>query len=403
MTLDPDSFPRLKPGVKFFKYGAAHQNCIYVGFAHRGIELNSDLHSDLNSEIAPHLLQLLRLLDGSRTLGSIYRTIFEKLSAPIEKQVTAPIDEILLVLQEFGLLEFRISKLQDFREDGLAPVNLVNSTKRMRAEENLFSWHPAVSKEIATESLINNRRNFAIIIFGRNRLALALFSILQASGFSQIKILDRSISAAAAQVVQIAPEEVCGLTIRGSDVGLRKELVLADLARNSKLFPEQNLAFPATPDFIISTEPIPIETLQRWMSEEIPHFAIANLLENTIEIGPIVIPGISPCLNCLKLWREEQFPHQNEFELLAALEGSKTNELELPSAQVALLAGLIAIEVIEFCTSSFGGPAARSELIGVTKTIDLLKPFPGNSMPGNSMPGNSYWQPHSSCGCQRLI
>ncbi|CAB4741040.1 unannotated protein [freshwater metagenome] len=153
------------------------------------------------------------------------------------------------------------------------------------------------------------------------------------------------------------------------------------------------------------------------MSEEIPHLAISNLIENKITIGPIVIPGKSPCLNCLDLWRIEQYPHFAEFELLTALENSEVISLELPAAQVALISGLIAIAVVEFC-ASFSTKLKIDfwqslELVGGTLEIDLLNPIPArtvrtvkNETGGKEIGKFSryrYWQPHISCGCQRLI
>ena len=368
------SFPRLRSGVNYFAVGNEFNPCMYVGFSHRGVELES--------QIAKYLLQLL---DGSHTLESIYQLLAGNL-----KEVA----EILKVLDREQLIEFRTSKLVTFIEGEFAPVNLISFTNKMRAEENLYCWHPAISIDRSSESLINSRRNFAIIIFGRNRLALSLFSILQASGFSQVKIIDRSISSSSAESVQIAPEEVCGLAIRGSDVGMRKASVIADLARNSQLFPAQDLAFPTVPDFIISTETIPQETLQRWMSEATPHLAISNLIENRVEIGPIVLPGKSPCLNCLSLWRSEQYPHHKEFELIAALDGAQVKSLELPSAQVALLSGIIAIHVIEYCANQFQPNQNVSQLVGATQSTNLFDPQGAEVR---------YWQPHIACGCQSLI
>jgi hypothetical protein len=376
------SFPRLRSGVNYFAAGNEFKPCMYVGFSHRGVELESQL--------AKYLLQLL---DGSHTLESIYQLIGQNFEG------VDGVNEILKVLNREQLIEFRTSKLVTFVEGEFAPINLISFTNRMRAEENLYCWHPAISIDRSSESLINSRRNFAIIIFGRNRLALSLFSILQASGFSQVKIIDRSASSSSAASVQIAPEEVCGLAIRGSDVGMRKASVIADLARNSQLFPAQDLAFPTVPDFIISTETIPQETLQRWMSEATPHLAISNLIENRVEIGPIVLPGKSPCLNCLSLWRSEQYPHHKEFELIAALDGAQVKSLELPSAQVALLSGIIAIHVIEYCANQFQPNQFQpnqnaSQLVGATQSTNLFDPT------GNQY---RYWQPHIACGCQSLI
>jgi hypothetical protein len=167
------------------------------------------------------------------------------------------------------------------------------------------------------------------------------------------------------------------------------------------LFPAGDLAlpaFPVIPDLIISTESVPQETMQNWLSENIVHLPISNLIENKIVIGPIVIPGKTPCLNCLNLWRAEQFPHQNSFEILVALDYGEGKGLELPSAQVALLTGLITTQVIQYCTS----PVGAAKLIGATLAINLFDPLDSIS-PDDQTFGYRYWQPHISCGCQRLI
>lgn len=367
------SFPRLKPGVQHFntEYGT------FAGFSHRGIEITSLL--------AP---QILRMLDGSRSLQSICKGMADGSSGLEDTQeFVSEVSQILSALHSANLIEFRSSALHSYQDGDFAAVNLVNTTNRMRAEENLYSWHEKVGLKKSAEELICERLNFAIIIFGQNRLALSLFSILQASGFSRTRLIDRSINQAQATTSQISPDQVCGMAIRGSDVGQRKELVIADLARNSRLLHEAELSFPIKPDFIISTENMAQDTLQRWMSEAIPHLSISNLMESKITLGPIVLPGISPCLNCLSLWRSEQFPLHKEFELLAGLE----NRLEMPAGQVALLSGLIAINVIEFCAT------LQSKLIGLTQTIDLLDPTLSEKLE------NRYWQPHMDCGCQQLI
>jgi hypothetical protein len=383
-------FPALRPGVNFFKVTGQSCSDIYVGFSNRGIELKF--------EIAEKLLQLF---DGTRSLKNITSIIETEQGQASNNQVSqiSKISKILQILSDGRLIEFRTSPLPSkLNKKDLLPANLVNSLNRMRAEENLYSWHPEVDIGISAESLIGKRRNFSIMIYGRNRLALSLFAVLQASGFTQIKLTDRTNSASNDSVVQIEPDEVCGLAIRGSDVGLRKALVLADLARNSQLFPVESVGFPARPDFIISTESIPQETMQIWLSENIVHLPISNLIENKIVIGPIVIPGKTPCLNCLNLWHADQFPYQNSFEILAALDSGEGKGLELPSAQVALLTGLITTYVIQYCTS----PVGAAKLIGATLAINLFDPLDSISS-SDEIFGYRYWQPHISCGCQWLI
>ena len=120
----------------------------------------------------------------------------------------------------------------------------------------------------------------------------------------------------------------------------------------------------------------------------------------------IVIPGKTPCLNCLDLWRSEQFPHHNSFEILAALDSGEGKGLELPAAQVALLTGLITTQVIQYCTSVGIQNVVNSEdaakLVGATLAINLFDPLNSISLDDETF-GYRYWQPHTSCGCQRLI
>lgn len=391
-------YPTLRPGVNFFKIAGPGCSDIYVGFSNRGIELKFEIAEEL-----------LRLLDGSNSLEKI-TSIFEVAEDREFKESKSGISQISIILQLLSagrLIEFRTSPLPSkLPNKDLLAVNLVNSINRMRAEANLYSWHPQIDNEMSAEDLIGKRRNFSIMIYGRNRLALSLFAVLQASGFALIKLTDRTNSASSESRAQIEPDEVCGLAIRGSDVGLRKASVLADLARNSQLFPSENVLFPELPDLIISTESIPQETMQSWLSENIVHLPVSNLIENRIVLGPIVIPGKTPCLNCLNLWQADQFPHHNSFEILAALDSGEGKGLELPAAQVALLTGLITTQVIQYCTSVGIQNVINSEdaakLVGATFAINLFDPLNSISLDDETF-GYRYWQPHTSCGCQRLI
>ena len=391
-------YPILRPGVNFFKIAGPGCSDIYVGFSNRGIELKFEIAEEL-----------LRLLDGSNSLEKI-TSIFEVAEDREFKESKSGISQISIILQLLSagrLIEFRTSPLPSkLPNKDLLAVNLVNSINRMRAEANLYSWHPQIDNGMSAEDLIGKRRNFSIMIYGRNRLALSLFAVLQASGFALIKLNDRTNSASSESRAQIEPDEVCGLAIRGSDVGLRKASVLADLARNSQLFPSENVLFPELPDLIISTESIPQETMQSWLSENIVHLPVSNLIENKIVLGPIVIPGKTPCLNCLNLWQADQFPHHNSFEILAALDSGEGKGLELPAAQVALLTGLITTQVIQYCTSVGIQNVINSEdavkLVGATLAINLFDPLNSISLEDETF-GYRYWQPHTSCGCQRLI
>ena len=168
-SFNPKSFPRLRPGVKFFKISDANNqqfsSGIYIGFNHRGVELKSEI-----------AYQLLQRLDGTQSLENILRLVsmnaFEPGIDPNVNEVT----HLLQVLSDANLIEFRSApvSLQLLRnksttdKSDLLPINLINSFNRMQAEENLYGWHPAVTIEKESQTLISQRRKFAIVIFSRN-------------------------------------------------------------------------------------------------------------------------------------------------------------------------------------------------------------------------------------------
>ena len=144
-SFNPKSFPRLRPGVKFFKISDANNqqfsSGIYIGFNHRGIEVKNEI-----------AYQLLQLLDGSQSLESILRLVSmnafdpgtdsgtdsELVSVPDEG--TTEVTHLLQVLSDANLIEFRSVpvSLQLLRNKSTAdkgdllPINLINSFNRMR-------------------------------------------------------------------------------------------------------------------------------------------------------------------------------------------------------------------------------------------------------------------------------
>jgi hypothetical protein len=137
------------------------------------------------------------------------------------------------------------------------------------------------------------------------------------------------------------------------------------------------------PDFIITTQVTHSDYAQRWMSEAIPHLQISGLIENFVEMGPLVVPGHSPCLRCIALAETEA----NPIYQLIALGGSFEPARELPAAGVAYIAGAAVLEVNSYLQSG------KSQLIGAKASFDLLN---------TSGPVLQYWAPHKRCGCMRV-
>jgi hypothetical protein len=123
------------------------------------------------------------------------------------------------------------------------------------------------------------------------------------------------------------------------------------------------------------------------MWQERPHLIYRILSLSQIELGPLVIPGVTPCWRCALLQRSEQDRLWGDFyqEGIASPELLKNLEKRLPHAVVDFLSGLIALEVLEFIDT--GTSALTHGAISLAFT------------PRFSFARISYSQ-HPGCGCQ---
>jgi hypothetical protein len=232
------------------------------------------------------------------------------------------------------------------------------------------------------------------LIFGENRLSHLLYSLLHGTGFGPVRIINRESGFATKGQVRtpkvsesrIKQEEIVGLNFRSEDVGENRNEVLTMLRRTSALNFEsakKDLPFPAIPQFIIATEVTHPDYSQRWMSEAIPHIQVSGLIENYVEVGPLVVPGESACLRCISLAESDANPLYRKIAMRNSLGASR----ELPAAAVAMIAGAIVLEVNNYFSTG------TSNLLGAKASFDLFN---------TSGPVLQYWAPHKRCGCIRL-
>ena len=139
-----------------------------------------------------------------------------------------------------------------------------------------------------------------------------------------------------------------------------------------------------TSPLIISTSDfLPDHLLELSLDGKV-HLQIGNLSAGKVEVGPIVIPGQTPCYNCIALWKSEK--NESLGKLLVA--HKVATPLELPAASVTYLAGLIVSLVDSYLALN------KSFLIGSSLVINLLKPLEYLER---------FWQPNPRCGCLELL
>ena len=370
-----DLVPVLAPGV--FMHG---RSPTYLGLSHRGLFL------DL--EHRPELHALLAALMKSRA----------RISPPTSATLTSLADEFVITTDELldflrpliddGFIYLEIPSDNEYR---IASVKSESFASRIKSEESISIWR---SPGYARQEILN-RTTFSILIFGKNRLALTIYSLLLASGFSNCKVIsrERGIRLVAERPTgglnlksnrRVEPRDIYGLTMRSSDVGRDINEVMQDIRKSSSLIYIDNLAIPRTPDFIISAESTAPELSQRWISEAIAHIAISDLEESFIDVGPLVIPGATPCLNCVGLAKSEESAIYRDIELLKSLQKPE----EIPAGLVALIAGAVVLEGAEFSATG------TSSLVGATARYDARH---------SSNPMRQYWNRSEECGCTEKV
>jgi hypothetical protein len=391
-------FPALKPGVNLIRT----PNHIYVGLVNRGLEISSN---------EPEVLALMiSLLDGRRSINQISTVLAHqtRLSIEPEDQSALPefaqlCGELIAALTGANLIELTPGSTTTSKtpktKSGLLGQNEINFAERVKPEINLAAWYEvsaidepldktldktSKNKNSDSMSIVKDRSNFKIDIYGKNRMAITLFTLLQATGFSQSKLID-----AATNGRQVTLDLICGLNLRNSDLGSLCADIFDELRRSAQLnfhadtnasnLKEVNEP-TRDPDLALSTQSISPQLLQRWMSEGTVHLGLGQLIQSSIQIGPIVKPGITPCLRCLELWRSSSNPRYQNLEILNSI----ARPLEISASAVSLIAGIIVLQISEFAVSQ------KSPLIGASANIDLLKPL---------TPEFEYWKPNPECGC----
>ena len=213
-----------------------------------------------------------------------------------------------------------------------------------------------------TPSLLSEwRKNFSILIHGENRIAWNLLAILLGSGFTDVGLVPHG----APTPDRISAGAFTALALTNDEIGLDRlsaiENLRARTSLNSGIFqPSSERAVPDEPELIISLQIPQLDYNQRWLSESTPHL-ICEVVDGVLWLGPLVIPGLSPCIHCFLL-------HQRDTQVESQFTGDQLQQSESSVAVAALAAAAIASELSALVTDG------SSHLVGVRVAINLLEP-----------------------------
>jgi hypothetical protein len=119
---------------------------------------------------------------------------------------------------------------------------------------------------------------------------------------------------------------------------------------------------------------------------DVPHIAVVTTPDRVV-IGPLVLPGRTPCLRCLDLHRRDRDPAWPQIvaQLLSAQVRRGCGRAETASATAA--AGLAALQALVLLDG-------HATPVSVGRTLELTLP--------DGLVERRAWRLHPSCGCARL-
>lgn len=222
----------------------------------------------------------------------------------------------------------RITQVDDLEAVG-QDYAVSSFIKRMEIESEAISLAP--DDIDSGRGAVLKRREFSIIIFGFGKIVTALLGVLSASGFSKVLVINRQSNKSPA--LKISGEDIAGGVISRSDIGLARKEVL-NKARISSLLFQDNLSPISKPDLIISVNSATPDVIQRWASEASTYLLVESSNAAEVRLGPLVIPGRTPCYHCLQLSQGVKRSNQ------------RSQGIEVGSALAQVLSGIIALDVI---------------------------------------------------------
>ncbi|MEU8822660.1 ThiF family adenylyltransferase [Streptomyces sp. NPDC048636] len=306
----------------------------------------------------------LDLLDGTRGLP-LLRQEAETLGLPDGRA-----DAVLERLAAAGLL--------DEPRDGGEPAAALDRLRPDAAALSVLHRQPG-----AAARLLAARRATRVQVRGAGRVGAAVAAALSASGVGLIDVVDGGC---------VEPWDVTPGGLSAEQIGERREVAARRLVRRCAPGPRPRR--PAR-DGVPSHEPglalvviVPRDGLAAYapdpaaaeplLAAGIPHL-YAGVLEATAVVGPLVVPGATPCAGCLAAGRAEREP---AWPLMLAQwrSGRRRSAPACDTALAAMVAGVTAVQALAFLdgrASPVAGACWELALPALTGEVRALEAHPG--------------------------
>ena len=230
----------------------------------------------------PATRSVLGLLDGTRDRAQVVA------AAGAAGCSAGRAEQLLELLETAGLLE-------DAGAD-LGPVARLDRGERERLASDLASL--ALVRGDGGLPAARHRADARVLVVGAGRVGAPLAGLLATAGIGCVDVVDDATA---------APEDagVGGLVL--DDVGRRRGEAARDLVRTAA--PSAAAGPLPRADLVVlaPTRPEHLDEARRHVPDQTPHL-LAEVRETVGVVGPLVLPGRTPCLRCLDLTRTDLDP-----------------------------------------------------------------------------------------------
>ena len=226
--------------------------------------------------------------------------------------------------------------------------------RRVAPELTQITWIAGVHD--AGIEVLSARQNYLVEISGSDRVATLLYPILLSSGLSHARFTPNS----RGRQVHIGDLDIAVSGFKASEIGFSFAKECEDRRRDYSLFPidrdENYLDEISTPDLKVHCGEIDPEQLSLWMSSGQPFLHIPAPLADRGQVGPLVIPGKTPCLRCAQLLEEE---HTG----ISYSQPLRFESEDFPQVAAHFIAALAASQILRFCDwqTMYGALTAESD------------------------------------------
>ncbi|MEU1943472.1 ThiF family adenylyltransferase [Streptomyces sp. NPDC059474] len=295
----------------------------------------------------------LELLDGTRGLP-LLRQEARAIGLP-EGRADAVVDRLAAA----GLL--------DEPRDGGEPAAALD---RLRPDAGALSvLHPEPG---AAARLLAARRAMRVQVRGAGRVGVAVAAALSGSGVGRVDVVDGG---------RVEPWDVAPGGLSAEQIGERRDMAARRVVRQTAPGPlprraarERTCAEERTPsgepglalvviaprDGLAAYAPDP-EPAQPLLASGTPHL-YAGVIEATGVVGPLVVPGMTPCAGCAAAGRAEREPVWPRM-LAQWRSGRRRTAPACDAALAMVVAGLTAVQALAFLEGRpSGGAGVRWEL-----------------------------------------